>query len=299
MASLRWLFNFSSALLALSAGCAVSTGNTQVVRDAGHDTGMRNDSGIAQPDAGDAAAVDDAGTDAAEVDAGTLDAGPPDANLSDAGQDAGRDAAVITPPVVDGVVGDVEWAAAARGSSTTATIWTGNELRRLRAIAIGGTLYLAVEGQIESNNGIVVYVDGDPGGTHGVADLASLTDSMGALDNAISAGFTTPSGFRADVAWGTTVMSHLVSGADDTTGFRDVTAIADFAWITPAQTACTAAACEASVATATLGPGPAPRTIHVFARIVSPDGTMSPNQTLPMDVAAAPRVVSTVLVLHE
>ncbi len=264
---------------------------------------MRGDSGLATPDAGDAAAATDGGLDAGS-DAATADDAGVDAAASDAGRDggadAGHDAAVITPPVVDGVVGGTEWAFATSGSSSTATIWTGNSLTTLRAIAIGGTLYVAIEGQIESSNGMVVYIDGDPGGTHGVADLATLTDSIGALDNAISAGFTVPSTFRADVAWGTTIMSHLVTGADDTTGFRDLSvSVSNFAWLTGTQTACTAAACEASISTSALGPGPAPRAIQLFARIVSPDGTLSPNQTLPMDDPTMPRVVSVVLSVHE
>lgn len=279
------------------AGCAVMTGNTATGRDAGRDA-ARSDANLATDDGGhDAAAADDAGSDGGE-DAGS-DAGQ-DAG-SDAGHDGGRDAAVVTLPVIDGVVGATEWAAATSGTNATATIWTGDELHALHAIAIGGTLYLAIEGRIEGSNGMVVYVDGDPGGTHGVANLATLTDATGALDNAISAGFTVPATFRADIAWGTTLMTHLVTGADDTTGFRDVTATpANFSWITSGtQTACTAAACEASIPTSALGPGPAPRAIQLFARIVDSMGLTSPNQTLPMDDPTMPRVVSVVMSIHE
>ena len=145
------------------------------------------------------------------------------------------------------------------------------------------------------------YIDGDPGGTHGVADLSSLTDSTPShsLDDAISAGFSTPSTFRADVAWGSQLMSHVAPAPDVTTGFRDITTDgSNFGWI-PGPTACTASACEASITTSSLGPGPAPRTIALFARITQPDGTASPNQTLPMDNASLPRIVSMLLTIHE
>ena len=280
------------------AGCSVGSGNTVNHHDAGHDAAMRDDANLAR-DTSDAAVLPDVGNDA-DLDAWMGDTGP-DADLPDVGIDGGHDAAVITPPVVDGVVGTTEWAAAVSGTSSTATIWMGNQLTAIHAIAIGGTLYLAIEGQIESMNAMVVYIDGDPGGTHGVADLSSLTDStpVHSLDDAISAGFSTPSTFRADVAWGTQVMSHVALSPDVTTGFRDITTDgSNFGWI-PGSTVCTASACEASITTGALGPGPSPRTIALFARITQPDGTASPNQTLPMDNASLPRIVSVVLTIHE
>lgn len=292
---MRWLV---VSLVLTALGCAVTNGPTGAVRDAGRDTSVRSDTGLTTEDAGSDAGAD-AGDDAG--DDGGRDAGD-DVGVdggSDAGHDAGHDAAVLTPPVVDGVVGGTEWAAATSASSSTLTSWTGDELLTLRAVAIGGVLYVAVEGRVESGNAMLVYVDGDPGGAHGVADLTTLTDSSAGLDDAISAGFTQPSVFRADVAWGTTAMSHVASSADVTTGFRDlVSSPADFAWLA-GPTSCTAGACEASIATASLGPGPAPRTIALFARIASPNGLVSPNQTLPTDNPSAPRVVSVVMTVHE
>jgi hypothetical protein len=312
-----------SALAVLAFACTIAP--AQVPRDAGQDAGMRDDSALVRPDVGvdastiDAAAIDAASSDAATHDASSIDAYALDAAAHDAGtdavsidagghdafaQDAGTDASdapSLVPPVIDGVIGATEWSAATTATSTTATIWTGDTLSALHAIALGGTLYLAIEGQVESFNGMVLYLDGDPGGANGIADLSTLTDSIGALDNVISAGFTTPTGHGWDLAWGTTAMSHSVMGADDTTGFRDIVHTPDnFGWIvaSTAQTACSATACEASIPTAML-PGAAPRTIAMFARIANSDGTMSPNQTLPMDDPTMPRLVMVLTTISE
>ena len=111
-----------------------------------------------------------------------------------------------------------------------------------------------------------------------------------------------PASFRADLAWGTLDLSRTLVGADDRIGFRDLAASTfDFAWIvgTTASTACTAAACEMRIPTASLGPSASPRTIRLFARIVNSNGMMSPNQTLPMDDMSAPRVVTMLLEVAE
>jgi hypothetical protein len=293
----------SSFVAATLTACA--TGNPIVT--------PRRDSGVdASHDAAtlDAAVVDaalddaDLLHDASTTDAG-IDGGDPDTGVDagrDAGTDAGRDAGPVVAPVVDGVVGATEWASAISATSSTVTGWAGNELTALRAMTVTGTLYLAIEGRVAGGNAMVVYVDGDPGGAHGVAVLSTLTDSTGALDDAISAGFTTPSGFAADVAWGTTALSRTLAGADDRIGFRDLSVSAsDFAWIisTSASSACTAAACEMRIPTAMLGGSAGPRTIQLFARITSPDGLTSPNQTLPMDDASTPRVVTMLLEVSE
>ncbi len=304
----------ASMVLGLASACTVGESPLPARRDGGvdasRDAGLLQDaSDAASPDAAveDAALSDasvlDAGSDGGELDAG-VDAGS-DAGVdggTDASADAGRDAGPLVAPTIDGVVGAVEWAAAVSATSATATLWTGNQLTALRAVAISGTLYLAIEGRVDGGNAMVVYIDGDPGGLHGVASLASLTDSIGALDDGISAGFTTPATFRADVAWGTLDLARAFVGADDRIGFRDLSvSTSDLAWVTggTARTACTATACEMSIPTAMLGASASPRTIQLFARIVNHDGTMSPNQTLPMDDASMPRVVTMVLEVSE
>ncbi len=92
----------------------------------------------------------------------------------------------------------------------------------------------AVEGTLEggAENAILVYVDNERSSGTGVEDPISLTDGSGALDNAVSAGITTPADFEADFAWGTRDLSRSASGFDDRMGFRDIaTNPADFAWV--------------------------------------------------------------------
>ncbi len=261
--------------------------------DAGDDDAAVTDAGPT-----DASVIDDAGVtaDAGGIDAGTMDAGSRDAGGADAG---------VSPIVIDGTIGGAEWAGATEAINTTATAWTGNELHRLLVTLRDGRLYLAVEGSVETTNAIVVYVDHGFGGAGGVAALSDLTDTSGALDNAVSvpasAPYTTPAGFRADFGWGTRAMGRSAVGFDAEMGWRDLASNpADFAWIDAgsAPTACSASACETFIPLTTLG-GSAPRTIALFARIHNGFGDMSPNQTLPMDDPSMPRVVSTVLMLSE
>ncbi len=290
------------AVIATSLGCAAGMPpndpidggpDAQIVRpdsgpDAGRDAG--SDAGERDGDGGmDAAVSEDAGADAGEAsDAGT-DAAPP----SDGGP----------PPItIDGVIGASEWAGAEEASSSTTTEWAGSELRRLLATVRDGRLYVAVEGTVEGNNALAVYVDNALGDASGVADLATLTDGAGSLDDALSAGFTTPSSFRADFAWGTQDMDRSASGSDARMGWRGIAVAdpSDFAWIDPgtAPTTCSASACETSIDLATLG-GSSPRTIALFARITNFDGLVSPNQTLPMDDPSAPRTVSVLLMVAD
>lgn len=266
--------------------------------DAGRDAGSIDE------DAGhDAEAPTDAGEDAAVAADGGGDGGRDAGGPADAGRDAGGALDGGLPSiVVDGVIEAAEWAGAAEATSTTATGWTGNELRRILATARDGRLYLAIEGVVEGDNAMVVFVDNALGDSAGVADLSTLTDSSGSLDDALSAGFVTPASFRADYAWGTQDMSRSASGSDARMGWRDI-AVSDpsnFAWLSASEapTTCGPSACETSIPLATLG-GTSPRTIALFARITNSTGFLSPNQTLPMDDASDPRTVSALLELAD
>jgi hypothetical protein len=242
-------------------------------------------------------------------DAPSVDA-PPDAPRDaglDAGGDAGRDAALadagVVPPTIDGTIAPGEWSGAAIAADTTATIWTGNELRGLRAWLLPDGLYLAVEGRIEGGNAIAVYVDRNRDEAVGVASLATVTDSLDALDAAVTADLVTPAAFRTDLIFGTLDMGRSASGADPRMGWRDLVraaSLADLFWIGAgtAPVACSATACETRLPRSELG-GSAPRRLGVFARIVNNDGMMSPNQTLPSDDPSRPRTVSVVLEVAE
>ena len=85
--------------------------------------------------------------------------------------------------VIDGVVGEPEWATATRATNSVVSNWTSaNRLDRLSAFTDADNLYIAIEGTV-SDNAIILYVDSKSGG---VANPGSLTDNSGALDAALS-----------------------------------------------------------------------------------------------------------------
>jgi len=248
-------------------------------------------------------------TDGGGRDGGAVDAAPRDGGRVDGGprRDGGRLDAGPRPDgggggiVIDGVVSDAEWAGAMMVANSVATDWgVGlNALSRLRAVVRDGSLFVAVEGRVESSSGnaILLYVDNDLPGTAGVADLFSLVDSTGALDDALSAGLSTPSGFDADLAWGTRAMGRAAAGFDEDMGWRDVAAdVGNFSWVDSAEapTSCGADACETRIPLSALG-GPSSGTLAMFARIGNADGTAFSNQCLPEDMSAMPQSVSVLL----
>lgn len=302
-------------LLLVLGGCAAGS-------DSRVDAGGRPDSGPGTVDAGPAemdAGPGDTDAGPAEMDAGPedtdagpedtdagpedTDAGPEDSDAGPGDTDAGpggTDAGRPPPIVVDGVVGDAEWAGAASATNASPEEWAGSHVTRLVAAVRDGSLHVGVVGAVADGNAMVVYVDRAVSVAEGVGDLRTLTDSVGALDDALSAGFTTPASFRADMAWGTLDMSRAASGFDARMGWRDITPVGDFAWVEAAEapTRCSASACETRLPLSTLG-GTAPRTIALFARITNSDGLMSPRDTLPMDDPGDSRTVSMLLELAE
>lgn len=224
------------------------------------------------------------------------DAGPIDAARMDSGprRDAGP-----TGVMIDGIVTDREWDDAVIATATVATDRPGSELSRLLVQIVDDTLYIAVEGSIADGDVLVVYVDHALGEPEGVDDLAALTDDDPALDDAISSPLMTPAAFAADVAWGTTAMSRTPVGLDQDTGWRTLAGDRAHMWLATeaAPSACSDAACEASIPLATLG-GAAPRTIAIFARIVSGAGGWT-NQTLPEDDPMAPGIVNALVTIDD
>jgi len=332
-------FPFSLLTITLLTGCP-SGGGDIPTRDAGprRDAGSARDGGALIDDAGpsgvDAGLADGGGVDMDAAtglpDAGVVDAGVvsmadatvadagvvsmPDSGPVDGGRDGGRDGAVdagapSSPPVIDGIVGIDEWAAATQVSTAIVSAWSPNRLSVMRARLLPTGLYLAIEGFVESGtsaNALVVYVDRARGSTEGVGSLASLTDTSGALDNAVTAPFVTPSDVRVDFAWGTNAMSRSASGSDERTGWRDLVrgTPGDLFWVpaTDAPTVCSATACETYLPRTLLDAGlgaARPRSVALFARIVNSDGSMSPNQSLPEDASSTPFTVSTLMTLTE
>lgn len=223
--------------------------------------------------------------DAGDFDAAAIEAGPR--------RDAGPRGVVI-----DGIVSDREWGSAAGVSAAVDTDRPGSVLSRLRARIDEGTLYVAIEGTIAAGDVMVLYVDHALGDTEGVSDLGTLVDDMPALDDAISSLLSTPASFAADYAWGTTAMGRTPVGLDAETGWREIAEGRDHRWVASelAPSACSETACETGIGLATLG-GAAPRTIAMFARIVTAGGWT--NQTLPEDDAGAPEIVSAVFSIDD
>ncbi len=220
----------------------------------------------------------------------------PDAGTPDAGTDAGGGGIVI-----DGVVAEPEWAAAAVHSADVAAsgAFAGNALRTLRALRDGERVYVAIEATLTAGNAIAMYVDHDLGGADGLVSPTPLEDLAGMLDRALSKELFTGADLRVDFAWGTLAMSRVGVASDDLMGWRDVgTDPSSFRAIDGllAPSACSATACETSIDLATLG-APAGADVALFVRLVAATSLGISNQTLPMDDAAAPETASVFAVL--
>jgi hypothetical protein len=231
----------------------------------------------------------------------------PDAR-PDSATDAPPSGLLCTPPTVDGVVG-ADWSDATSVllRNTTATGWGAglNELRALRVCYSTSALFLGLEGTVEDANAMVVYLDLDvppPGMPTGVLAFSELTDTNGALDRRVTAAYTLAgmaSGvFGLDAAWGTVGMTSLAASATaENTGLRLVTPggrRADFAWTPGVTSVCVPRmGCEVSLSWIGLygSSTPPSRALGLFVRINATDGTMTSNQTLPMDDPAAPRSI--------
>lgn len=293
----------SWCLVACLQGCAVSAirgeddANLGLTRGS-EDAGEADDGAFPDPlDAGSMAEPDAA----PEVkDAGPTQ--PKDAGVTPVPVDAGSeapDAEVETLPLtLDGVVQDQEWARATWVSQTTPSNWgtTKNVLLSLGVTIQDGSLWLAVRGQIENTNALVVYFDSTP--DMGLAPSA-LTDQTGALDDALSAALNTQASFGAELAWGTRSMGvAATSGFNASTGFRGLVdaSAGDLSWIdgSLAPTVCGMNACEARIPLTYLGAG---TSVSLFARITSATGATFSNQTLPADAPESPMNVSELLIV--
>lgn len=284
-------------------GCAVSAirgeddANLSLTRGS-EDAGVADDGAF--PDPPDASPVNEPDASPQITDAGSMP--PTDAGTTPAPVDAGSeapDAEVETLPLtLDGIVQDQEWANATWVSQTTPSNWgtTKNVLLSLGVTMQDGSLWLAVRGQVENTNALVVYFDSTP--DMGLAP-SDLTDQTGALDDALSAALNTQASFGAELAWGTRSMGvSATSGFNASTGFRGLVdaSAANLSWIdgSIAPTVCSMNACEARIPLTYLGAG---TSLSLFARITSATGATFSNQTLPADVPENPMNVSELLTL--
>lgn len=281
---------------------AIDAGATDVPRadvtatDAPMDAGAADRPEVGAPDAGsaDAGSADVPRVDATATDLGPADAGPADAGPADAGSPRGT-------PVIDGVIGSDWPAGAIVATNTVPSSWgpTLNALRSIRVAWDSSRLYLGISGTVEATNAMMVFIDRDylPGMTAtGVTAISTLTDGVGSLDNAISCNITeAPSGFGADMVWGTRgMLMKTATALDASIGLRDVscpTCRSDFRWTLGDAAVCVGGAtpaCEVSIEWSALYgsvPPPVPM-LGLFVRITNAEGdSLANNQCLPQQAA--------------
>lgn len=278
--------------------------------DAGTPDAMDAGAGPEVLDAADATDLGDVGADANDA------ARPDAADVADVPA-VGIPLLPCAAPTLDGTIG-ADWASDREAvvRNSVATTWGAgqNELRALHVCYDRTALYLGIEGTVELQNGLIVYLDRDyrPGAPAGVTRFADLTDRAGELDRRVSAGLalnaelSTSLGLEA--AWGTAGMVDLdATETSPTVGLRMLwpdrpfDRRRDFAWTRGAASRCRkGVGCEVGLAWSALfdGAPPSSTTVAVFARIHSADGAMTSNQTLPMDDAANPRTVGRVLAVQ-
>ncbi len=203
-------------------------------------------------------------------------------------------------PVLDGRVGtdwDETFLAA---ENAVPTDWGPglNELARVYASYDDQFLYVGIQGRCEAQNTIVGYVDMDWGAGTGVADMETLTDTTGALDDAFSSLLKVQEfGFGAEWAFGTKGMAQVTGfvGLEqappemDFAGWRWLGNPADLAWILAGGEVLTSVdegSIETWIPLFTLfqqGVSPGGATLALVIRLVNNDGTATSNQALPAD----------------
>jgi len=211
-------------------------------------------------------------------------------------RDGGMPDGGVEPPgiVVDGVIDPAEWAAAGvfTNDVPAAGEFAGNALRTLRALRDETHVHVAIEATLLPSRAILMYVDGDLGGADGLVSPTPLTDTLGALDRALTKELVTDAEMRIDLAWGTTRMSH--GGSDDTIGWRDVATDPSAFRVVAGASACSASACETSIPLSALGPV---GDVALFVRLGSTTTLALSNQTLPLDDPSAAESASTFALL--
>ncbi len=205
-------------------------------------------------------------------------------------------------PVLDGRVG-TDWADAfLLAENMVPTDWGPglNELSRLYAAYDEQFLYVAIRGRCEADNAIVGYVDLDPSHGTGLVDMSVLTDSTGALDDALSSlVVVVEPGFGAEMAFGTKGMAQATGfvGAGttppecDLAGWRALANPADLAWILVGGEVLTdtdEGGVETWIPLSLLYPDGIPAagaTLGIVVRLVNHDGTATSNQALPAEAS--------------
>lgn len=205
-------------------------------------------------------------------------------------------------PVLDGRVG-MDWDETFLvAENAVPTDWGPvlNELARLYASYDDQFLYVGLRGRCEATNAIVGFADLDLGVGTGVADLGTLADTTGALDNAISSLVVVQEpGFGAEMGFGTKGMAQATGfvGAGttppecDLAGWRMLGNPADLGWVLSGGEVLTdtdEGGVETWIPLSVLYPDGVPAagaTMGLVVRLVNHDGTATSNQALPAEAS--------------
>ena len=178
-----------------------------------------------------------------------------------------------------------EWPAAnLMTTDTTADAWDFNDLDDLYLGYDETHLYLAVSGEVEAANALVIYIDTDYGMGTGT-NPAALSDGDGALDNALSAAAITvmDGAFGAD--YGVGAFGGAGVGPDGlmaNVGLRSFDDPTNFGWLA-SSVAWGADGVEIAIPLSALNLTwtPGGTTLGVFARIVNDSGATAAPYGLP------------------
>lgn len=203
-------------------------------------------------------------------------------------------------PILDGWVG-TDWDETFLVAENMVTTDWGqglNELSRLYAAWDDQFFYVGIRGRCEANNAIVGYVDVDLGLDTGLKDMGAITDTTGALDNALSSQVVVHEPrFGAEMAFGTKGMAEAYgfvgSGTTppecDLAGWRWLGNPADLAWILSGGEVLTdldKGGVETWIPLSFLYPNGIPAdgaTVGLVVRLLNHDGMATSNQALPAE----------------
>jgi hypothetical protein len=197
---------------------------------------------------------------------------------------------LVLSPTVNGGLGNNEWPSAyVLADNDTATTWgTGlNELGSLYAAFDANNLYIAVTGKSEANNAVVVYIDTDFGAGSGPAQMTTLSDNDGILDDALSGTLSVDvAGFGADFACGSVGMASFSQGSPlggaNAAGWRKLDPLNNFPWLD--GNAIASGALEFSLPLSALFPSGVPKAgveVGLVVRLGNQFGSAYSNQSLP------------------
>lgn len=210
------------------------------------------------------------------------------------------DVVPIDTPQVDGVLSS-DWNAMSLAAlNDVLSNWNDaidtskiNELSQLWVAYDASNLYVGLQGSVEKQNAIVCYLDVDFGGGTGSSSPSSITDSSGAVDNALGNLLSSDnSSIGLDFAFATVGMGSFAGGdlgGSTSAGWRGLSNLSDLAWL-QGVVLTSGKSVEASIALSVLYPGGIPdggSLLKIACGISNKDGSAVSNQSLPPQVSAS------------